>query len=1287
MLSKLALALAAAAMSACAAFPSLARQDAVPLREGLSHDDLLTVAERSDFKATARYEQVVTLLDTMARASDLVRRVDLGTTHEGRSIPAIVIADPPVDSAHAAARSGKLVVMAIGNIHAGEVDGKEALPILARELITTPDHPLLNDLILIFAPIYNADGNERVGPDNRPGQLGPDEGMGQRHNAQDLDLNRDFVKLAAPETRALLRFVNEWDPAILIDTHTTNGSLHRYVLTYDGPKHPAGDPHVIAFARDTLFPAVTAALAAAGTHTFYYGNFAAADSRWEGYPAQARYGVNYLGIRNRLGILSEGYAYAPYKDRVLATRDFVRAVLSFAAEHKDQIKTLLRQADERTIAAGREPSPDATVAVRARQAPFDEPVSIRGFERTSPQDRDAPGAPLDRQVEHWNRFDPEVSVARPFAYLIPGADARVVELLQRHGLEVEELREDVELDVETYTLDAVRASERPYQGFHQYTADATPAPAARRVPAGTVVVRTAQKLGSLACVLLEPASDDGLLTWGGLGLFDDAPQAGAEFPVLRLPAPAPILTTRVRPLPEDRTLDKRISFEALVESDDRPDFNGSPAGGMTWIDDTSYLQARDDVLYVVDARTGRSRRFHDPEPMARALAALPTVGEGRARDWAGGSRFTMTQDRSGALFEHDNDLYFARFDGSLAVRLTSSPQREEYPAFSPDGAFVAFIRDNDLWAVDIATQSERQLTTGGTDLVRNAKNDWVYFEELYGRSWRSFWWSPDSQHIAFLQVDSSHLPTFTIVDDHPQPQRVESERYPRAGEPNPHVRLGIVSASGGSPRWADLSAYDQGHFLISHVGWWSDSSVAYFYVQDRIQTWLDLCTVSPRGGSVSRLLRDSTQAWIESPGNLSFLRDGSFLIASERSGWRHLYHYARDGSLIAQVTSGEWEARDLEILDEDDAWVYLSGTRDSHIAQNLYRARLDGSAIERLTFEPGSHNASVSPGGDLFIDSWSSREHPTRVALRSVAPEPGSAPEPARTIDTNPVYVIEEYRFGRVQPVQVPMSDGFLLEAFLVVPPDFDQSLSYPVWVSTYAGPHAPTVSDSWGGGRTWHQMLADMGFIVFAVDPRSASGKGAVSAWTAYKQLGVPELKDLEDAVAWLAREHPFVDPARVGISGFSYGGFITAYALTHSTAFAAGISGAPVTDWRDYDSIYTERYMDTPQNNPDGYERTSCVKAARNLHGALLLIHGTMDDNVHMQNSIRFIKALQDADKHFELMIYPGSRHGIGGRHYQTLQRDFIRRSLGGPRPRDHDAPTPSEADLHSSPALEGP
>ncbi len=513
---------------------------------------LLTVAERSGFKATARHAEVVALLDRIAAASPLVNRTSLGRSGEGREIPAVLIADPPLTTPAEAAKQirehNKLAVMAIGNIHGGEVCGKEALVMFARELAMTESHPLLNDLIIILAPIYNTDGNEQFGKDNRRGQNGPEEGMGRRPNAAGLDLNRDFIKLEAPETQALVRFINAWDPSVFIDTHTTNGSYHRYIITYEGPKTPAGNERLIEFTRDTMFPAITRlSNEKYGVPTYFYGNFNREHTRWTTYEAAARYGTSYIGLRNRISILSEAYSYATYEQRVLGTRDFIKACFEYAAAHKARIRKLLAGIDSETSAAGRNPRDDDMVTLRSRIAVGPVKVSVAGeVEKTAAKLTDvdpnphrrrrtvSTGIPKDYEVELWNRFEAVHAVCRPYAYLIPGEQTTVIETLRRHGVRFEELEDETQMSVEVYRVDTIAYAEREFQKHRVATVEATPRAETRRMPAGTIVVRTGQPLGNLIVYLLEPECEDGLTTWN---FFDGHLEIGKDFPILRVPEP------------------------------------------------------------------------------------------------------------------------------------------------------------------------------------------------------------------------------------------------------------------------------------------------------------------------------------------------------------------------------------------------------------------------------------------------------------------------------------------------------------------------------------------------------------------------------------------------------------------------------------------------------------------------------------------------------------------------------------------------------------------------------
>lgn len=526
------------------------------------HGVLTTVAEKSGFRATAHHAEVVELLDRLAESSPLARRVSVGRSGEGRDIAAIVIADPPVATAQdaaAAREAGKLVVMAIGNIHGGEVCGKEALPMVARALIANPGEAagggrarapreLLRDLVIILAPIYNADGNERFDVNNRRGQVGPEQGMGERSNAGGLDLNRDFTKLEAAETRALVAFLNEWDPHVFIDTHTTNGSLHRYLITYDGPKTPAGDPRLIEFTRDEMFPAITKlAMERYSVPTFFYGNFEKDHTRWTTYPAEARYGTSYVGLRGRISILSEAYAYAGYKQRVLGTRDFVLACLEYAAANRQPIRELLERIDADAL-AGKPSAEEERIAIRSEASPAPRKFDVAGFEEAPPERAGADGfelrhiygrplavgKPKTYSVELWNHYGPALSVPRPCAYLVPSGLTVIIEKLEQHGIRLERLAQDTEIEVEVYSVTSVDHRERPFEKHRMATVEVQAKPLRRRLSAGTVIVPTAQRLGRLAVYLLEPHCEDGLATWNH---FDKWLEPGREFPVLRVAQP------------------------------------------------------------------------------------------------------------------------------------------------------------------------------------------------------------------------------------------------------------------------------------------------------------------------------------------------------------------------------------------------------------------------------------------------------------------------------------------------------------------------------------------------------------------------------------------------------------------------------------------------------------------------------------------------------------------------------------------------------------------------------
>ena len=709
---------------------------------------------------------------------------------------------------------------------------------------------------------------------------------------------------------------------------------------------------------------------------------------------------------------------------------------------------------------------------------------------------------------------------------------------------------------------------------------------------------------------------------------------------------------------------RRLTVDDIYSPNRRINFSGSPDTGLTWLDPSTYLSRRRAANGVewlkVDAASGRTSPLFDAGSMQTALASLPGVSRDEASELARSSDLTLNPARTGALVTIADDLYFYSFAAAKVDRLTTASGEEEVPTFSPDGRLVAFVRGNNLHVVEIATQREQALTTDGNRELLNGKLDWLYQEEIYGRGqFKAYWWSPDSSRLAFLQLDERPVPEYTVVDHIPYRPALEVTDYPKAGDPNPTVKLGMARVTGGGPSWVDLSSYSTTEFLIVNVGWTPDSTQIVHQVQDREQTWLDLNLADATNGSARRVLRETTSAWVNENGNPVWLKDGSFLWFSERSGFKHLYRYSAAGEMLKQITTGRWEVRTFFGVDEANNVAYFSSPERNSIATDIYRIRLDGTGMTRLSQGGGTNRAIFNPDFSQYVGVWSNVTTPTQVRLhRSDGTE-------ARVIDGNAVPAFADFKLATPEFVQVKTRDGFVMDGMLIKPPDFNPSRRYPVYQFTYAGPGAAEVRDSWGGpDYMFLQMLAQHGVVCWVLDNRSASGKGAESQWPVYGRLGELELQDLEDGVTWL-KQQSWVDPSRLVLSGWSYGGFMTAYALTHSTSWSAGIVGAPVTDWRDYDSIYTERLMKMPQNNPEGYRATAPRWAAKDLHGNLLLMHGTIDDNVHMQNTIQFIYELEKAGKPYQLQLYPKSRHGVVdpalNAHLRAAMWKFIQENLG--------------------------
>jgi dipeptidyl-peptidase-4 len=681
-----------------------------------------------------------------------------------------------------------------------------------------------------------------------------------------------------------------------------------------------------------------------------------------------------------------------------------------------------------------------------------------------------------------------------------------------------------------------------------------------------------------------------------------------------------------------------------------------------WVDDEHWLAARQGRLLLVEALSGRESAVDDVEQLAENL---PVPERTLLAEQA---QAVVAAQRAGAMDGHQYAFYYSPSEatGAFFQQVNQRATAKDLTVASPDGVWTALNRKNDIYVVHKESKKEGRLTKDGSDVIFNGRADAVYQEEIFfpGRSLAAMWWSPDSKHLAFFRLDDSEVPKFTILDHTQRVQTPEITTYPKAGQPNPILKIGIAHIADGTTTWVDLGKYDPKDLLACRtVGWWPGGKQLYFYAQNRTQTWLDLCLADVETGKVTVLFRDQTKAWIRDNGvigPIAFQKDGSFLWNSERSGFKKAYRYSAEGKLIDSLAQGNWDIQKINKIDETGGWVYFSANKDNMFGSHPYRVRLDGTGIEALAEDAqtgaGTHEVAFSPSAKYYVDEWSDYSHPPRMTLHR------ADGKRLRTVQTA---VDARARQEGKQDTQLKSgffkiktaTEGVFLPATVQLPANFDPAKKYPVWLQIYGGPHMPQVKDTFGGGKGGGKGGGN-GYIQFRMDPQASSSTPQIS-WVCYKQLGVQEIIDVETSLKWLFENYPCADSKRVGISGHSHGGFMSAYALTHSKMFAAGVDNAGPSDWRNYNSIYVDRYMTTPQENPKGYAAASVVEAAKNLHGQLLIMHGMMDDNVHVTSAIQLADALQKANLPFEMMLYPQGRHGIGG-NFQQVQNEFMKRVL---------------------------
>jgi dipeptidyl-peptidase-4 len=698
---------------------------------------------------------------------------------------------------------------------------------------------------------------------------------------------------------------------------------------------------------------------------------------------------------------------------------------------------------------------------------------------------------------------------------------------------------------------------------------------------------------------------------------------------------------------------KQLTVEDIYGTDL---FSGRCLSSFQWRPDGhafSYIQ-KDSVsgknsLVQQDTLSGRRAVLLDS-------SRFPVSFDGRREKRFSIPGYSWFPDSRRLLLDSQSDLYCYDTADSSLTRLTADSLEERDPTVSPDCRKIAYLKKNNLLVLDVASKKERRLTKQGTDDLLVGRFDWVYEEEFSIRT--GFAWSPDSKRIAYWELDIRAEPEFPIVDFIPIHNEVEWMRYPKAGDPNAAVRVGVVSVDGGRTKWMDLGR--EKDIYIPRLHWLPGGNTLAIQRLNRDQNRLDLLFADPEnGGSRVVLTETDSSGWVDCSDKVRFLKDGRIVWASERSDRMHLYLYSPDAVLIRPLTSGEWDVTGIHGVSESENSVYVESTQKSVLERHLYRVPLDGGPMDRLTEAEGTHSIDMAPDCLTFIDRFSSVSSPTRTVLCR------ADGEPVRVLLPGEIPALKEYRLAAPEFLTIRTADGLDLNAMLFKPMDFDPAKKYPVLINTYGGPASQIVFNSWGNGMgdLWHQLMLQKGVLVFRVDNRGTFGHGNAFMNLVYHDIGAGVSDQVEGAK--FLRTLSFVDSNRIGIWGWSGGGWMTCLALTKCAGwFKAGVAVAPVTDLRNYDTIWTERYMDRPQDNPSGYDESDPIRYIDRYRGGLLLVHGASDDNVHVANSLQLAFGLQNAGKPFQMMIYPRKHHGIEGKkpHVQLFNAmtEFLLKNL---------------------------
>jgi dipeptidyl-peptidase 4 len=717
---------------------------------------------------------------------------------------------------------------------------------------------------------------------------------------------------------------------------------------------------------------------------------------------------------------------------------------------------------------------------------------------------------------------------------------------------------------------------------------------------------------------------------------------------------------------------EKLTIERIYSS---PSLNGKAPKALKFSPDgkrVTYLQGKTrDAnrydLWEYNLASQENKLLVDADDLLKGTEVLSDEEKARReRQRVYGSgiiEYFFSNDGSALLFPLNGDIYYYQLKSKTAKRLTNTAEFETDIKFSPKGHYVSFIRKQNIYVLNIKTGKEKRLTKDGKGTIKNGMAEFVAQEEMDRMT--GYWWSPDEKHIAFLKVDESPVQTVIRNEIYAESIKLINQRYPATGTNNVNIKLAITDISAKKTKFVDLG--QNSDIYIPRVKWFPDSVQLSYQWQSRDQKTLKLNVFNNSNGKQKTLITERSDHWLNLNNDLTFLKkDKSFIWASERDGYKHLYRFNYKGKLLTQLTKGNWVVNDLKSVDEENGWLYFTARADTPLERHLYKIPLDGHSPEnvvRVSKRNGFHSIVFAKSKQAYIDKFSNISTAPQVSLHKTNGEMLTWLSENKLDKNHPA---APYIDKLIQPTfgSLKSSDGKAdLYYKIYQPKNLVPGKKYPVIVNVYGGPHAQLVTNSWQG-LNMTQYYLQQGYVVFQLDNRGSNYRGTAFEFPIYRQLGQVEIADQITGVNYL-QSLDFVDKNHIAIYGHSYGGYMTLMAMFKaSDYFQVGVSGAPVTDWTLYDTHYTERYLAQPKNNADGYQQSSVFPYIDGLKGDLLVYHGMADDNVLFTNTTKLIKALQDKNKQFELMTYPGSKHSMRGKkvkvHLNTTIANFFARHL---------------------------